>query len=276
MRTWRVLVLLLATGGVACSAQTSPSRSGPVGISAVGFAGGGFVSAPLAVVPLSVPQGPPYSLLEVETAVQTLGNGTQIRSRTETRRMQDANGRTRTETSREWNGAMRLEYITIYDPATRESITLHPRSRVAELRRFPAATAWTGPRAVDREYGEAMRAEYESQQKSGIHVETEKLEPKTILGERVNGTRRTVITPAGEQGNDSELRSVSEQWISPRLHFSLLDISDDPRSGHVVNEVTELHLEAPDPSVFQVPAGYRIFDFSPDAEAVKAGNGSLQ
>jgi hypothetical protein len=39
---------------------------------------------------------------------------------------------------------------------------------------------------------------------------------------------------------------------------------DDPRTGHVVDEVTELHLEIPDPAMFEPPHAYRVFDLTRD------------
>ena len=260
MRFRYVQAFIFAGASSLCLAQKSAGGLGSIGL--VGVASVGSITCSTG----GASQQTPFSLLQVQTVVQTLGNGTQIRNRTETRRMQDANGRTRIEVSRETHGAMQLESISIYDPAKRENITLHPRSHVAEIRRIPTSPALTSSRPVDREFGEAMRAEYDAQGKLSLRYETEQLAPRTILGERVVGVRSTIIMPAGERGNESELRTTHESWNCRRLNMPLLRISEDPITGHVKEEITELHFEAPDPALFQMPEGYRTFDLSLDGE----------
>jgi hypothetical protein len=211
----------------------------------------------------------PFSLVRVCTAVQTLGNGIQITSRTETHEWQDALGRKRMETSVEQDGEMKLQSVSIWDPVLRRNIFLHSSARVAEVRGFPqppvpAPATANDPRPVDVEFAKAMQPEYQTRPSSHIEYKNERLEPTVIAGERAEGYRSTSIIPAGEIGNDAEIRSVSENWTSPRLGISLRSTTDDPRRGRVVDEVTELHLEVPDPSMFQPPPGYQVFDLTRD------------
>lgn len=208
----------------------------------------------------------PYSMVQMRTSVQTLGNGTRITNRNETRTWHAADGKVRTETRFERNGEMQLQNVNIFDPVLQQSTVLHERSRVAEVNRFLRATANSQPRAVDKEFSAATQAEYQHPNQTQSHTEfkNEQLGTSTILGECANGTRNTQIIPAGEQGNDSEIRYVNENWFSPRLGIMLRSIQDDPRNGHTVDEVTELHLEAPDPSLFEPPPGYQVFDLTRD------------
>ena len=225
--------------------------------------------SPRAVVQLAGATPPqqftPYSLVQTRTTVQTLGNGTRITNRVETRTWRAADGKVRTETLFEHNGEMQLQNINIFDPVLQQSTVLHERSQVAEVNRFLRPTNWQ-PRAVDKEFGAAMQAEYQHPNQTQSHTEfkNEQLGTATIAGECANGSRNTQIIPAGEQGNDSELRYVNENWFSPRLGIMLRSIQDDPRNGHIVDEVTELHLEAPDPSLFEPPPGYQVFDLTHD------------
>lgn len=217
-------------------------------------------------VPATPPQGfTPYSMVQMQTTVQTLGNGTRLTSRTETRTWHAADGRVRTEVRFGRNGELQLQSVTIYDPAIQQTTVLHERSQVAEVNRFPRPTNFQ-QRAVDKEFSAAMQDEYQHPNETQSHTEfrNEKLGTATIAGECANGTRNTQIIPAGEQGNDSEMRYVHENWFSPRLGLMLRSIQDDPRNGHTVDEVTELHLEVPDPSLFEPPPGYKVFDLTRD------------
>lgn len=218
----------------------------------------------------SVPRTPvriPYSLVQMHTQVQTLSNGVQITSRQEMREWHDADGRTRTEARIERNGEMELQSASINDPVARENIILYPRAHVAQVTRYPEPHVTASqPRPIDKAFNEAMKAEFQPQpQRTPPHEnKTEELGTTVILGECAQGTRWTNIVPAGELGNDGEIRAVQENWFSPRLGIQLRFVLDDPRMGHIENEVTELDLENPDPSVFQPPPDYHVFDLTRD------------
>src|SRR6185437_14014629 len=89
----------------------------------------------------SVPRTPvriPYSLVRMNTQVQTLGNGVQITTRSEVREWHDADGRTRTEIRAERNGEMQLQNIFISNPVLRENIALYSKAQVAQVTHLPA------------------------------------------------------------------------------------------------------------------------------------------
>lgn len=206
-----------------------------------------------------------YSLVRVRTTVQTLGNGTQITSRIETREWQDAQGRRRVESWIEHNGEMEFQNGSIFDPTLRESINLYPTAKVAQVTRFSLGVP-VQQRPVDEEFNKAMQAEYQARNSlhSNIELRSENLDARVMFGECVQGNRTTQTIPAGEIGNDAEIQTASENWWAPRLGISIRSTMDDPRMGHVVDEVTELHVEAPDPSVFQPPPDYKVFDLTRD------------
>lgn len=272
MRLFAVLFASGLVGVTAASAQmtsdcsvTPPAAVIPVSQGITVVTDGRFVSSlNAAAVPAMNPGRVPYSLVRMNTQVQTLSNGVQITSRTETREWRDAEGRQRMEFRVERNGEMELQNISINDPVLRESIMLHPKAQVAQVTRFPDSTSYQ-PRPVDKAFQEAMKPEYQPQQVTpSVENKNETLGTTAIAGECAQGTRYTQIIPADAMGNDGELRTVNESWMSPRLGIQLRIVNDDPRTGHMVNEVTELHLEAPDPALFQPPPEYHVFDLTRD------------
>jgi hypothetical protein len=91
----------------------------------------------------------------------------------------------------------------------------------------------------------------------------ETLGGKTIAGVYAEGTRITMTTPEGAEGNDRPITTVTETWRSPELDITLLSVNDDPRTGTRTSEVTDLDRAEPDPTVFQVPEGYTVKDQNP-------------
>jgi uncharacterized protein (TIGR03435 family) len=66
------------------------------------------------------------------------------------------------------------------------------------------------------------------------------------------------VVPVGAIGNDKEFHSVTERWFSPDLNLLIKSVSADPRFGTTTYELTNINRQAPDPSLFQVPANYSI------------------
>jgi hypothetical protein len=56
---------------------------------------------------------------------------------------------------------------------------------------------------------------------------------------------------------------ITETWRSPELQTTLLLKISDPRSGETTIRLTDISRSEPDPSLFQVPAGYEITDAGP-------------
>ena len=92
---------------------------------------------------------------------------------------------------------------------------------------------------------------------------TNQLGTQTIKGTLAYGRRTTQTIPAGEEGNEQPLVIVSEIWYSRELGLTLQSITDDPRTGKKTEEVEELSLSEPDPSLFALPEGYAVKDIPP-------------
>jgi len=88
----------------------------------------------------------------------------------------------------------------------------------------------------------------------------EDLGVSSTLGEDTHGYRETDIIEPGVVGNDKPMVTTREFWYSPRLAVNLISIVDSPLSGKQVFTARELTTSEPDPSLFEVPADYKIAD----------------
>jgi len=146
-----------------------------------------------------------------------------------------------------------MSMIQIFDPLahTRYDCFLLEETDMCELLNYtrstsniykPASPA-TGPLPGD--------------QGSAIH---EDLGKQFIAGVETEGTHDSLIYNPGVYGNDRQMTVENEFWWSPQLGLNLLSIKTDPRLGKQTFTVTELVLGDPDPSLFQLPAGFKIVD----------------
>ncbi len=90
------------------------------------------------------------------------------------------------------------------------------------------------------------------------NVQKESLGTQVIEGVQCEGTRETVVIPAGKIGNERELKSVTERWFSPELGFDLLRKHSDPRAGETTYRVTNLVRGEQPRTLFEPPADYRL------------------
>ena len=200
----------------------------------------------------------PYSYKVQTTRVQTLADGTHITTVSTAQMWRDADGHTRTESYNTVSGGALGRSVSIYDPVARVrmnwvagdsnvpkvvNIQHYPRPAVQ-----PASPAPVNPQPVQHRY---------------YPTRTESLPPQTIDGLYATGSRITRTIPAGYEGNDRDMTTVTEYWTAPDLGIQLRRITDDPRDGKTTTEVTDVQQTAPDPALFQPPAGYTIHDTNP-------------
>ena len=74
------------------------------------------------------------------------------------------------------------------------------------------------------------------------------------------GTHDILIYNPGVFGNDRKMTVENEFWWSPQLGLNLSSIKIDPRIGKQTFTVTNLVQGDPDPSLFQLPAGFEVVD----------------
>jgi hypothetical protein len=213
---------------------------------------GGFVGGFPAGVEYSL-KGQPYSMVEKTTTVRTLADGTTMRSTHEERKMRDVEGRTRVDILHEFKNEITIVVTTISDPVTRTRTTLNVQQKMAYTFHLPELKPAT---PVDEKKLAELRAAAKS--RPTPNFQTENLGQKNVSGIFAEGTRTTRLIPIGMEGNDREIRVVTEQWVSPDFKVVVARSVDDPRSGQITMEVSDLLRGDPDAALFQVPADYKM------------------
>jgi hypothetical protein len=183
--------------------------------------------------------GRPFSGTELRRTVQTLADGTHV-DRTETGTLyRDAQGRTRSESSRR---------VVIYDPVAGFTYNLDKANKTYEK----YAT-----------HGEHMAAHHDQEIAlafhggPGGHPFIETLPQQFVNGINAKGSRITTVVPVGAFGNDRDIKIVNEHWYSDDLQILLKTTNSDPRFGVTTYDLTNIQQTAPNPSLFQVPSDYR-------------------
>ncbi|HTX39001.1 MAG TPA: hypothetical protein VME43_28445 [Bryobacteraceae bacterium] len=159
----------------------------------------------------------------------------------------DDQGRTR----REINGG---EHVSILDPAAGIGYNLDTERKVAMKRTLPPATIANQTRVPTQSLMELATA----QAKGRPNMAVEDLGTQVVNGILAQGVRMTTTVPVGTFGNDRELKTVVDRWVSNDLHVLVKSITTDSRSGATHYDLTNLVLGPPDPSLFQLPAGYTV------------------
>jgi len=209
--------------------------------------------------------GAPYSATEVSERTQTLADGTKIHNQTEAQVYRDGQGRTRRETG---------NTIVIMDPVAHTRYSINTERKTAIV----IPMAFVGVAGGGRGAGAGVAVATTSQtwqltskvvvdgqdmqvrtiKKDARDIKTEDLGQQPMEGVVAQGSRTTRTINAGEIGNDRPISIVSERWFSPQLQTVVMTRQDDPRTGENVFRVTNVQLGEPDPSLFQVPAGYQV------------------
>lgn len=204
--------------------------------------------------------GCPFSAVVEITHTQTLGNGSHVVTKVKALSYRDSSGRvgyqsfTVTDTFKDASETPNM--IEIYDPVAGFVYMILPFRSAAwrSTLNGPATAVGDLPRhAYSPEAAPAS-----STPDPRVKLEVEDLGSQQMQGVLVRGTRAIRTIPAGVEGNDREITTTSESWFSPDLGFTLLQKTSDPRSKDREMRVTSLELSEPDPTRFQVPAGYTI------------------
>ncbi len=193
----------------------------------------------------------PYSAQRIVERVQTLADGTRITQPPQkTNEYRDSAGRTRAEqVSTSDIGTERITSINIADPVAGYRYVLDPATHTARQKSLPKGEVKAAPVASD-----APRQGEQPQ------VSKDSLGTETIDGLVIKGTRTTTVYPVGSFGNDRPVTVVRERWVSPELLVIVVQKVSDPRTGEFSSRLTNISRSEPDPSLFQIPAGYEVID----------------
>jgi hypothetical protein len=225
----------------------------------------------------------PYQAEAVTEVKQTLADGSHISQTTTATVARDSDGKTvriqKLSTIGPWKAgsdssqANSPTLTIIFDPVAKTHTDYTSDSKVAHVLAIPApppgagtsqargfAVVAGGPAGKEEApIAFALQGHAESVQlPDNKDAKTESLGNKSIEGVPATGTRETKTIPVGAIGNDKDLAITRETWYSPDLKLVLQSTQTDPRFGETTYSLTNIQRNEPDPSLFQVPAGYKV------------------
>lgn len=237
----RLALLLVPGSALVMLAQGPPPGGfggpgfGPMG----GFGGRGHME--------KVVTGAPYSGTITEEHQQTLPDGNQISTQTESKVYRDAQGRIRTETTRTLRNGQTETFVSLFDPVAGFEARLNPTKLTAVKHTLPATNSAAA----------ANRPKHNADS-GGPQVSTTDLGTKTIEGLAVTGKQITMTIPAGERGNSEPIKNVREVWTSTALQVPVQVTSSNPEFGTTTMTLTGVTQAAPDASLFEIPSNYTV------------------
>jgi hypothetical protein len=231
-------------------------------------------------IPGAVIQGAPYSATISNQSIQTLADGNRIVQTSTGTIARDSLGRTRRDVALPAIGSLSAAYaphlVFIQDPTTQTFYTLNLTDKTAQ--KVPVFSAMVGgpgapggPTVIQMgsvataggplppsPTGPAVFAQQFFTTHDQAQTNTENLGSKTMEGILVYGVRTTRTIPAGQIGNDRPIQIVTEIWSSPDLKTIVFSKRSDPRTGDQTFQLTSVDRAEPDPSLFAVPADFKI------------------
>lgn len=231
-------------------------------------------------------RGAPFSATIKNNSVQTLADGNQLVQTSTGSIARDSQGRTRQELATPSVGPADLKaprLVLIEDPVSGTAYSLDLTDKIAHQMplpssrqnadSYPAAQAgglavqigpsglgWSAAPIIGAALSGPKAAMAGNQQDQ---PSTEDLGSKTMEGLLVNGTRTTTTIPAGQIGNSEAIKIINEVWTSPDLKTVIYSKRTDPLAGEQTLELTNIARAEPDPSLFTVPAEFKIMDGPP-------------
>jgi hypothetical protein len=260
----------------------------PIGLAQVGVITTGGMAVGLQEN-AEVVKGQPYQAVAITDVKQTLADGSHITQATTATVARDSEGRTarvqQLSTIGPWRSGSGSSdgngptLTTIFDPLAKTHTDYTSDSKIAHVAKMPplppnpgngesgfavfsgapagvATGVGTGPMTFAVQ-GHAGRSQAIPDQAAPA-AKTDSLGTKTIEGILVAGTKTTTTIPAGAIGNDKDLEITRETWYSADLKLVIQSTQNDPRFGQTTYSLTNIRRSEPDPSMFQVPAGYTV------------------
>ncbi len=267
-----IFLSVLFVGGTGYAQDPAPAERGTIQLRVMG---------PATQEPLLIQDGPivfrsaelgltqevlrnaPYTATAVTESTQTLADGNRITSTSSVFLARDGQGRTRREENLQKLGALDVQgpkIILISDPVTHTDYVVQPAKQTVSVTKHEEAAQ--GSALELRRKLEGMRrvrifSEAGSGENAKTDIKHEDLGMQDIEGLACHGRRETITIPAGQIGNERPLVTTTEVWTSDDLHGVVLKKHTDPRFGETTYRLTNIKLGEPDPSLFQVPSGYK-------------------
>ena len=242
-----------AASQVANPQQPEPRSSGATGGIAYPTDGGAGRSMESIFVPPKA--GAPFSLTLGTEWTRTMANGGTFTVANERHIVRDTKGRIYQErwilVPRGGKVKSQMNFIQITDPELHTWHNCDVFRKICELLPYSLTTAQTYPPFI------FPSGPLPDGSGSRTH---EDLGESSTLGVNTHGYRDTTTINEGVMGNDQPMVSLREFWFSPHLGFNLISIVDEPQSGKQVFTVKDLSTAEPEPTYFEVPAGYTVVD----------------
>jgi hypothetical protein len=243
LRSKLLPIVLLASSAILPAQQvreTPPAYSGP------------FTLVPgVFVTPIA---GAPFSATVVIKSEQPLADGSVATQVTQTIIARDSQGRIRNERHmlmpEGTQGMPPLISVHVFDPATRISYFFNPATMLARKQLVPP------PRLDNATPGSTQDLGY-----------------TTLNGMQAKGTRTTRTVPGQVSGTGKPVTVTDEAWYSEDLHMNLMEEHTDVRGGKQTVAILSIQRNEPAPSLFEVPAGYKVVDMTPPPNAPISGAG---
>jgi hypothetical protein len=229
------------------------------------------IAAQIAVVHPNRQTHQTYTAEIKTTQVQTLPNGTTITHEFTETVAQDSAGRHMSSSThmRPDFGDEPVTHVNVHDPVASTDANWDSRTRKAVITKYPPKDqqhgCWANEAGMLRvSYGGGQSGPVSTPavqprvQRAQPKNESEDLGTTTIQGVEAIGRRTTTTIPAGQVGNDQPIVTTEESWWGTSLGLLLRSVRDDPRSGTMTHEVTNLSTSEPDPALFQPPEGYEV------------------
>ena len=150
----------------------------------------------------------PYSAEAVTETIQQLFDGNRIVQRESQKLYRDMQGRERREQ------ASPMEIVSINDPVSGESFTLHPEAKTADKRPYVGGGNFTylgNNLLVTSGAGIKQNFFFTTGGDQVSEPKEESLGTRMIEGVQAEGTRSTTTIPAGAIGNDRAIEIVDER-----------------------------------------------------------------
>lgn len=223
-------------------------------------------------------KGAPYSADAVTETNQMLADGNRITRKSTASVYRDSAGRTRREETISavgpWAaGGDAPKMIFIQDPAASVSYHLDPQTHTAHKLPMgkntflfsqvgpPGPTPKVFTTRTTSQGGAEMVVATGAVAELAMpkpDVKSESLGKQTIEGVEVEGTRSTVVIPAGSIGNEGPISTTSERWYSAELQTVVMSKRSDPRFGETVYRLTNIQRSEQPASLFEVPSDYTV------------------
>jgi len=276
----RTLIFILAASS--CAFAQGAGVGGQVFIQSGGVATVGVAPLEKGGAPVV---GAPYSATITNESVQTLADGNRITQSFGGSIARDSQGRIRQDAPLPTIGNLAAanppHIVFVRDPVAQVSYTLNLTDKTAQKMPPPpplppnlarADGAGNGPVIIQmRDAGgpggplpppppNAVFFQKSIVSDDKTQEASEDLGSQTMQGVLVNGVRTTRTIPAGQIGNDQPIKIVTEVWTSPELQTIVYSKRSDPRMGEQTFQLTNIQRGEPDPSLFTVPADFKVLD----------------